>query len=198
MDDTLLVRSLERLRDLARDRDRLVLRDRPLRDAIGQRRSFDQLEDEDWLAIELLETVDRRDVGMAERGDDLRFTREAREAIGVDQMIGKDLQRDVAPELRVAGAIDLAHAARPERAGQLECADTRADLQRHRDVRIIRFPHAESAVAAGFPGVGRGRPAGSPPEGGHYVYGGQEGGHYATGRAAAGGSAKRAHPAQGR
>jgi hypothetical protein len=106
MDDALLVRGLERLRDLARDRDRLVLRNRPLRDAIGQRRSFDQLEDQYRLAIELLETMDRGDVGMAERRDDLRFTREAGEAIGVDQMIGKDLQRDVAPELRVAGAID--------------------------------------------------------------------------------------------
>ena len=44
---------------------------------------------------------------------------------------GKDLQRDVAAEFGVAGAIDLAHAPCAERAGKLECADTRTDLQRH-------------------------------------------------------------------
>ena len=43
MDDALLVRRFERLGDLLRDRQRLVERNRPLRDAVGQRRPLDQL-----------------------------------------------------------------------------------------------------------------------------------------------------------
>ena len=46
MDDALLVRRFERLGDLPRDRQRLVERNRPARDAVGERRPFDQLQDE--------------------------------------------------------------------------------------------------------------------------------------------------------
>ena len=52
---------------------------------------------------------------MVERGEDLRFSFEAREALGIErEHLGKHLQRDVADKLRIAGAIDLAHSARPE------------------------------------------------------------------------------------
>ena len=44
VDDSALVSRFERLGDLARDRHRLVDGDRPLGDAIGERRSFDQFE----------------------------------------------------------------------------------------------------------------------------------------------------------
>ena len=55
---------------------------------------------------------------MVQRGERLRFAREAREAFAVGgKELGQDLDRDAAIELRVAGAIDLAHAARTE------CAD---------------------------------------------------------------------------
>ena len=46
MDDALLVRRLESDGDLPRDRDRLVERERPGRDAVRQRRPVDQLEHE--------------------------------------------------------------------------------------------------------------------------------------------------------
>ena len=46
MDDALLVRRFERLGDLPRDRQRLVERNRALRDAIGERRPLDQFQDE--------------------------------------------------------------------------------------------------------------------------------------------------------
>ena len=46
VDDPLLVRRFERLRDLLRDRQRLVDGNRPVRDAIGERRSLDQLQHE--------------------------------------------------------------------------------------------------------------------------------------------------------
>ena len=46
MDDALLVRGFERLGDLPRDRQRLVERNRPPRDAVGERRSLDELHHE--------------------------------------------------------------------------------------------------------------------------------------------------------
>ena len=52
---------------------------------------------------------------MIERGEHLRLALEAREAIGIGgERLGQDLDRDVAPELRVARAVDLAHPAGPE------------------------------------------------------------------------------------
>ena len=64
------------------------------------------------------EPVDLRDVGMVQRGERLRFAREAGEAFRVQRKeLGQDLDRDVAIELGIARAIDLAHAARTE------CAD---------------------------------------------------------------------------
>ena len=44
VNDALLVSGFERLSDLARDRQRLVERQRALRDAIGKRGTFDELE----------------------------------------------------------------------------------------------------------------------------------------------------------
>ena len=46
MDDALLVRRFERLRDLPRDRQRLVEGQRAARDPIGERVALDQLEDQ--------------------------------------------------------------------------------------------------------------------------------------------------------
>ena len=64
----------------------------------------------------VLEAVDRRDVRMVERGEDLRLALEAREPLGIArERVGQNLQRDVAVELGVAGPIDLAHPAGADR-----------------------------------------------------------------------------------
>ncbi len=55
------------------------------------------------------------DVRMIERGERLRFALEARETLGViGERRRQNLQGHVAAELRVAGAIDLAHPAGSE------------------------------------------------------------------------------------
>lgn len=46
MDDAVIVRRLEPLRNLPRDRKRLVQWDRSLRDAVRERRSFNQFENQ--------------------------------------------------------------------------------------------------------------------------------------------------------
>ena len=71
-----------------------------------------------------LEAVDLRDVRVVERGERLRLALEAHQAIRIaGERRRQHLDGDVAIELRVAGAIHLAHAARAERAGHLERAD---------------------------------------------------------------------------
>ena len=48
---------------------------------------------------------------MIERGQHLRFTPEARQPFRVARHgVGQDLDRHITVELRIAGAIDLAHA----------------------------------------------------------------------------------------
>ena len=77
---------------------------------------------------------------MIERREELRFAPEARQPIGVDcKGSGKNLQRDVAPERRVARTIDLAHAACPQRAGDLMRAETGAGDEWHQLTGTRRF-----------------------------------------------------------
>ena len=83
MDDALRVRGFERLGNLPRDGQRVVERNRPARDALGERRSLDHLEHERRRMIGRLEAVDGRDVGMIERRQQIRFPREARQALRV-------------------------------------------------------------------------------------------------------------------
>ena len=91
---------------------------------------------------------------MVERGQQLRLAREARSALRIgDEDVGQDLDRDVAIELRIASAIDLAHSAGPKRAEDLVRTEARAGGQRH---AIPSSPWCNSIVA---PRTAR-RPAG--------------------------------------
>jgi len=70
---------------------------------------------------------------MRQGGEQLGLALEAREAIGIlREGCGQRLDRDVAPEARVAGAIDLAHAAGAERRDDLEGAEAGSGGQGHR------------------------------------------------------------------
>ena len=132
MDDALLVRRLERVGDLPRDRQRFIERKPALGDPLGERRPFDQLHDERRGPVRLFEPVDAADVRMIQRGERLRFTLKSRDAFGIgDERLGQDLDRDLAIELRVARAIHLAHPACPERVANLIRAEPCASGQRH-------------------------------------------------------------------
>jgi hypothetical protein len=74
-----------------------------------------------------------RDMGMIERGQRLRFALEAGEAIAIiREGVRQDLQRDVTMQLRVTGAIDLAHPTRTDRREDFVDAKSGADGQGHR------------------------------------------------------------------
>ena len=83
MDDALIVRGLEGLRDLPRDRQRFVDRDGALPDPVVEGRPLDQLHHQRLGAVGVFQTVDRRDVGVIQGGEHFRFALESRESIGV-------------------------------------------------------------------------------------------------------------------
>ena len=83
MDDALLMRRLERVGDLARDRERLLNGSGARRQTLGQRRAFHELEHEAAHAVGLFQSVDRADVRMIERREHARLALEARQPVGV-------------------------------------------------------------------------------------------------------------------
>ena len=83
MDDALLVRGFERLRNLLRDRQRLLDRDRSARNALGQIVALDEFHHERRDARALFESVDAGDVRMIQRGEDFGFTLKTCEPIVV-------------------------------------------------------------------------------------------------------------------
>jgi hypothetical protein len=118
VDDAFLVRGLERIGHLLRDAQRLDERDRPPAQAIGEVLALHQLHDQRCAAAGFLETVDARDVRMTERGEDLRLAVKARHALFVvREVLGQQLQRDIAVQARVGRTEHLSHAASSELAG---------------------------------------------------------------------------------
>ena len=94
---------------------------------VRERLALDELEDQEADAVRFFEAVDRADVRVIQRGEHPRLALEAREAIRVArERAGQDLDRDVAPELRVVRLVHLAHAARAEQRLQLIAAEGRA------------------------------------------------------------------------
>jgi hypothetical protein len=83
MDDPLLVGGIERIRDLPRQGERLCERHRATREPVGQRLAVHQLHDERADVGAVLDAIDRRDVGVIERGQHPRLALEARHPVGV-------------------------------------------------------------------------------------------------------------------
>jgi hypothetical protein len=88
-------------------------------DEVGEGGALDELHDDRERALTLFQPVDVRDVRMVERGE----------------RRGQDLDRDVALELGVARAIDLAHAAFAEQGGDVVRTEPRARRECHRRMR---------------------------------------------------------------
>jgi len=135
MNDAPLVRRFECVDHLGRDPQRFVDRQRAECEAIGERRPIDQLEHQrgarSAIAQVLLESVNRGDVLVIERGEHLRLAAEARQAVRIaGKSVGQDLERDVAVQARITRPIDLAHPTSPDRAGDFVGTDTVAGDER--------------------------------------------------------------------
>jgi hypothetical protein len=132
VNDPFLVRFLECLGDLPRDRQRFVLRQRTVLQAVGERGPFDQLHDERAHAARFLQAEDRRDVRVMQLRQHLGFALEASEPLGVlRERLGENLDRDLAPQLRIGRAIDLAHPPFAEVAADLIRPKPRSERQAH-------------------------------------------------------------------
>ena len=133
MHDPAGVRSLEAFCDLRGVVDRLPTRQGAGTDRVAQGVAVEQLHDGVGDAPIRPEIVYRQDVGMRQRSDGVRLALEARDPIRIGRKRrGEDLDGDLPPQLRVAGAIHLAHPACAERRQDLVPADKGARHKAHR------------------------------------------------------------------
>ncbi len=145
MDDALLVRGGKRLGHGPADRGNPLRRQPPFRDRPVQRLPLDQLHGQEVDAVGFVDGMDRDDVRVVEGGDGAGLALETGEALRVvGEVRGQHLEGDLAPELRVDGAIDLAHAARAERGDDLVVTETGARGEGH-GVTTVRFAISRAA-----------------------------------------------------
>ena len=131
VDDALLVRRLERLRDLARDHECLQNRQRTQGQTLGERGAFHEFEDEAADAVGLLQPVDRANLRMVQRRQDPRFAFEVRKPLRVcKEDVRDNLDCDISAQLRVVSAVNLAHPARADQSQDLVRTDLPADERR--------------------------------------------------------------------
>ncbi len=102
------------------DRERILRRaperERATRQPVSKRFPFEKLGDRENDRAFLPEIVDREDVRMRQRRDGTRLALETGERVGVlGKTRGKDLDRDLAAEPRVVGAVHFSHSARADR-----------------------------------------------------------------------------------
>jgi len=126
--DPLVVGGLEGLGDLGADAQRVGERERAFAEALCERRTGHELEDQEAGVAGFLQAVDGGDVGVVEGGQRLGLASEAGEAFRVGgEGSGEDLEGDVAAEPGVAGAVDLAHAAGAKEGDDVEGPERAAD-----------------------------------------------------------------------
>ena len=134
VDDALVVRGGEPLGDLARVVDGLARRQRAAVQAAAQRFAFEQLRDDVGRAVVDADVVDGQDVRVIELPGGARLLLEAMQPARIRrERLGDQLDRDVAPETRIARAVDLAHAAGAEPADDLVGTDRGAGRDGMRD-----------------------------------------------------------------
>ncbi len=111
MHDPALVGGLQGRRDLARDGQRVGNRQLASSEPLGERRSFNEFEDERQDPIRLFEAVNRRNVGVVERGEYPRFALKSGSKLRIQREVRhQQLERDRPTQARVGGAIHLPHA----------------------------------------------------------------------------------------
>ena len=130
MNDAVLVRRLQGIGDLLQDRQRFVERHSSAGDPVGKILPLDEFHDQRVAIRRLLEAVNDRDVRMIERREHLGFAPEARDTVRVARKrLRQDLDRDGAIEARIAGFVNLTHAARAQRGQDFERAEPGAGIQ---------------------------------------------------------------------
>jgi hypothetical protein len=126
--DSPLVGGFEAAGHLACDPQDLVVGERAFVHSVLEGLALHQLHGQELDSLFVFEAVDRCDVRVLQAGQQSRLALEARDAFRVARHLsGQDLDRDLATELGVARAIDLAHAALAESADDFVAAEGLAD-----------------------------------------------------------------------
>ena len=126
MNNALLVCRFNRVCNLQRKPDGLGHSKRATLDHVGQRVALDQFENEEPHPGRDLQAVDRSDVRMIQRREDLGFPFKACQSIGiVGKLAGQRLDSHVAPEARIGRTPHLAHAAFSEKDTNLVAPESR-------------------------------------------------------------------------
>ena len=96
-----------------------------------------------WTPSALLDRMDRDDVRVVERRDGAGLSLKAREPIRIAGQIGRqDLERDIAAEPRIAGAIHLAHPAGAQQRDDFKRTEAGPRRECHREgLESATAPH---------------------------------------------------------
>src|SRR5262245_33125375 len=112
MNDVSLMCGFEPLRDLMRNVESFLDRNRTACNAIGERFALHEFKHEKSLIVCFLEIVDRSDIRMVERCENLGLSLQSAHSICVTrELSGQNFDCDVALQFRITCAIHLAHSA---------------------------------------------------------------------------------------
>jgi len=89
------------------------------------------------------------DVGVIQRGNRACFLLETAQSVGIgSEGLGKDLDRDLAPQTRVTGPIDFAHPSGAQRADDLKRTESGACGQGHADTILVAARRRRAFIAS--------------------------------------------------
>src|SRR5262245_49331832 len=110
MNDSLVVRRFQRVRNLPRESKRLVERQRPTPESIRKSLAFHQLHDEKSRLMRLLQIMDRSNVGMIKGSERFGFTLKTAHPVRIARKLGRqNLDRDLSLQLRIPRPVHLTH-----------------------------------------------------------------------------------------
>ena len=148
VDDALLVCGFEGLGDLFGDGEGLVDWNWPLCDAVRERRALHQLHHEGARAARFFNAVNRGDMWMIQRGEDLGFALKPGKPFRIGgKRFGEDLECDIPFEPRVARTIHLAHPARPEGRHNLMRTESGAGKKHGHETNAVRSARQKSELS---------------------------------------------------
>jgi len=164
MDDALFMSVFEGGRDLSRQADGLRHVQGPALETIGEGGSADIFHDQGRDALHFLQSMNHRNIGMIQRGQDLRLVLEPGFTLGIGNVGRREhFNGNVAEQPGISRAVHLAHPAGADQFCDFVYTDPRPGPQRpvryHGAILSSVFRHlgpgAEDdpgAIAKGFPG----------------------------------------------
>jgi hypothetical protein len=168
MDDAGLVCFRERIGHLAGNLKRLLERRTSASQQLPEGRAFDELHHDEELPVEFPDVVDGDDPGVVQRRRRSCFVLEAPDGARVGQRFdAENFDGDLATELRIPCAIDLAHAAGAEQSKDLVSAALGTRSERHL-FSYRQCPETAPAVAASSASIAA---PGSLPSVAAFLYG---------------------------